>query len=234
VEAPPATEPFAARRILMVELMLVLHRRVQDEDSLLDLLALAAREAGPVDRRRGLGWGDVAVRGGPFTAAHTDPRVVVVDQGQYGQGDGPCLAAMRTDQWVTVTGAQTRLRWPHLAPIADASGVRAYLAAPLHDGNRAIGSLNLYSTRAEGLRTLDPDVLTVLTRVTRPGSDRLLRRTPGWGPHGAAVAPGPAGHRARHRHTSGGGLAHNPARFIRYSCGPGRILGLLQRVHGTT
>ena len=39
----------------------------------------------------------------------------------------------------------------------------AYLATPLHAGNRAIGSLNLYSARPEGIRTPDPDVLTVLT-----------------------------------------------------------------------
>jgi len=143
--------------------MLVLHRRVHDEDSLLDLLARAAREA--VRLIDDADWAGVTVRfaGEPFTAAHTDRRVLVVDQGQYGQGDGPCLAAMRTDQWVVVTGAQIRPRWPYLAPIAEAAGVRAYLATPLHAGDRAIGSLNLYSVRAEGLRIPDPDVLTVLT-----------------------------------------------------------------------
>ena len=147
----------------MVELMLTLHRRVHDEDSLLDLLARAAREA--VRLIDDADWAGVTLRfaGEPFTAAHTDRRVLIVDQGQYGQGDGPCLAAMRTDQWVAVTGTETRPRWPHLARIAETAGVRAYLATPLHAGNRAIGSLNLYSARAEGLRTPDPDVLTVLT-----------------------------------------------------------------------
>ena len=161
--ARTATESSAAHRIRMVELMLVLHRRVHDEDSLLDLLARASREA--VRLIDDADWAGVTLRfaGEPFTAAHTDPRVLVVDQGQYGQGDGPCLAAMRTDQWVAVTGTQTRPRWPHLARIAEAAGVRAYLATPLHAGNRAIGSLNLYSARPAGLRTPDPDVLTVLT-----------------------------------------------------------------------
>jgi len=158
-----STESFAAHRICMAELMLVLDRRVQDEDSLLDLLARASREA--VRLVDDADWAGVTLRfaGEPYTAAHTDPRVLVVDQGQYEQGDGPSLAAMRTDQWVAATGTQTRPQWPHLAPIADAAGVWAYLATPLHAGNRAIGSLNLYSARPEGIRTPDPDVLTVLT-----------------------------------------------------------------------
>ena len=120
-----ATEASAAQRIRMVELMLALHRRVHDEDSLLDLLARAAREA--VRLIDDTDWAGVTLRfaGEPFTAAHTDRRVLVVDQGQYGQGDGPCLAAMRTDQWVAVTGTQIRPRWPHLARIAETAGVRA-------------------------------------------------------------------------------------------------------------
>ena len=177
--AAPATEPAATNRIRMVELMLALHRRVHDEDSLLDLLARAAREA--VRLIDDADWAGVTVRfaGEPFTAAHTDRRVLVVDQGQYGQGDGPCLAAMRTDQWVVVTGAQIRPRWPYLAPIAEAAGVRAYLATPLHAGDWAIGSLNLYSARADGLRTPDDDVLTVLTGYLDRGLTDYIAAHPG-------------------------------------------------------
>src|SRR6478609_2314971 len=173
------TESSAAQRIRMVELMLTLHRRVHDEESLLDLLARAAREA--VRLIDDADWAGVTVRfaGEPFTAAHTDRRVLVVDQGQYGQGDGPCLAAMRTDQWVVVTGAQIRPRWPYLAPIAEAAGVRAYLATPLHAGDRAIGSLNLYSARADGLRTPDDDVLTVLTGYLDRGLTDYIAAHPG-------------------------------------------------------
>ena len=89
-----STESFAAHRICMAELMLVLDRRVQDEDSLLDLLARASREA--VRLVDDADWAGVTLRfaGEPYTAAHTDPRVLVVDQGQYEQGDGPSLAAM--------------------------------------------------------------------------------------------------------------------------------------------
>jgi GAF domain-containing protein len=163
----------------MVELMVELHRRVQDEDSLLDLLSRASREA--VRSIYDADWAGVTLRfaGEPFTAAHTDPRVLIVDQGQYGQGDGPCLAAMRTDQWVNMAGADTRLRWPHLAPIALAAGVRAFLATPLHAGNRAVGSLNLYSGRAEGLRIPDPDVLTVLTGYLDRGLTDYTAAQPG-------------------------------------------------------
>ena len=126
-------------------------------------------------------WAGVTAQfaGTPFTAAHTDMRVLIVDEGQYGQGDGPCLTAMRTDSPVAMTSDDVRDRWPELALIADGVGVRAYRAEPLHARDRSVGSLNLYSARAEGLRDADPDVLTVLTEYLDRGLTDFSAAQPG-------------------------------------------------------
>ena len=134
-------------------------------------------------------WVGVTARyaGTPFTAAHTDDRVLVVDRAQYAQGDGPALAAMRTDQKTAATLEQARRRWPLLAGAATAAGVRSFLSEPLHAGGRTVGSLNLYSDRPGGLRTpgLDPTLLAVLAgyldrgladyRGGHPGADGAAR-----------------------------------------------------------
>lgn len=175
----------AAHPEQMADLMEALHRRVVDEDSLLDLMGRASREA--VRLLDDANWAGVTAQfaGTPFTAAHTDDKVLVVDEGQYGQGDGPCLTAMRENRDVAMTADEVQDLWPHLAAIADTAGVRAFLAKPLHARERAVGSLNLYSARAQGLRTPDPDVVTVLTEyldrgltdysAAQPGEQQALR-----------------------------------------------------------
>jgi GAF domain-containing protein len=181
--SPALLRALAAHPEQMADLIHALHRRVHDEESLLDLMGRASREA--VRLITDTHWAGVTAQfaGTPFTAAHTDDRVLIVDEGQYGQGDGPCLTAMRLDQQVAMTIDEFRGRWPQLAHAADTAGVKAFLAEPLHARDRAVGSLNLYSARPQGLRP-DPDVLTVLTdyldrgltdySATQPGEDRAL------------------------------------------------------------
>jgi hypothetical protein len=117
--------------------------------------------------------------GPPFTAANTDHRVLIVDEGQYGQGDGPCLQAMHTDRAVTMTRDEVTDRWPVLAVATRAAGVRAFHAEPLHARGRAVGSLNLYSATHGGLRDPDPDVLTVLTGYLDRGLTDYSAAQPG-------------------------------------------------------
>jgi len=153
----------AAHPERMADLIQALGGRVRDAESLLELMGRASREA--VRLIEDAHWAGVTAQfaGAPFTAAHTDEAVLVVDEGQYGQGDGPCLTAMRLDRAVAMTIEEFRERWPQLAVAADTVGVRAFLAEPLHARDRAVGSLNLYSARRGGLRTPDRDLLTVLT-----------------------------------------------------------------------
>jgi hypothetical protein len=163
----------------MADLIEALKRRVVDEDSLVELMTRAAREA--VRLIQDIHWAGVTAQfaGVPVTAAHTEARVLVVDEGQYGQGDGPCLAAIRLDRTVAMTIEQVRDRWPDLARIADTAGVRAFRAEPLHVRDRAVGSLNLYSGRAGGLRTPDPDIVTVLTGYLDRGLTDYSAAQPG-------------------------------------------------------
>jgi hypothetical protein len=163
----------------MAVLVQALDRRVVDEAGLVELMDRAAREAvrliGDTD------WAGVTAQfeGVPVTAAHTEARVLVVDEGQYGQGDGPCLAAIRQDRPVAMTIEQVRERWPRLARIADTVGVRSFLAEPLHVRDRPVGSLNMYSARTGGLRTPDPDIVTVLTGYLDRGLTDYSAAQPG-------------------------------------------------------
>ena len=156
-----------------------LHRRVTDEDSLLDLMHRTSREA--VRMITDVHWAGVTAQfaGAPFTAANTDSRVLVVDEGQYGQGDGPCLQSMRTDQVVVMTEEQVADSWPLLAAATRAAGVHAFHAEPLHARGQAAGSLNLYSATPGGLQDPDPDVLTVLTEYLDRGLTDYSAAQPG-------------------------------------------------------
>ena len=162
-----------------------LHRRVTDEDSLLDLMHRTSKEA--VRMITDVHWAGVTAQfaGPPFTAANTDTKVLIVDENQYWQGDGPCLLSMRTDRVVVMTEGEVADRWPLLAAATGAVGVHAFRAAPLHARGLSVGSLNLYSATVGGLQDPDADVLTVLTEyldrgltdysATQPGEPNAVR-----------------------------------------------------------
>src|SRR3954447_21613431 len=46
------------------------------------------------------------------TVAATQRRIRDIDQAQYRQGDGPCVAAMRDHQAVSVEDYRSERRWP--------------------------------------------------------------------------------------------------------------------------
>lgn len=146
-----------------------LHRRVHDDTTLRNLLHRASEEA--VRMIVGADWAGVTTQfaGPPVTAAHSDPRVLTVDDVQYELGDGPCLRAMRTDRAVTMTGPQVTQRWPILRSAVHRVGVQAFHAEPLHARGLTVGSLNLYSAQPGGLHEPDRDVLVVLTECLDRG-----------------------------------------------------------------
>ena len=153
----------------MAHLIASLHRPVHDAETLLDLMSRAAREA--VDIIPDVDWAGVTAQfdEAPMTTAHTDERVLFVDESQYDLDDGPCLAAMRTDTRIAMTIDEVIARWPELAAAADRAGVRSFLALPLHANLSSSGALNLYSGRRAGLRDPDPDLLTVLAEYLGRG-----------------------------------------------------------------
>ena len=79
--SPAMLSALAAHPERMVDLIQSLGRRVRDEDGLLDLMGRASREA--VRLIDDVHWAGVTAQfaGAPFTAAHTDETVLVVDEG---------------------------------------------------------------------------------------------------------------------------------------------------------
>jgi hypothetical protein len=100
---------------------------------------------------------------------------MIADEGQYGQGDGPCLQALRADRPVSMTIEQVVDQWPILAAASEA-GVRALHAEPLHARQHAVGCLNMYSATSGCLQDPDPDLLVVLTEYLDRGLNGLFRR----------------------------------------------------------
>lgn len=87
-ESAALMRALAAHPEQMADLIEALHRRAVDAGALLDLMGRVSRQA--VQLLDGVGWAGVTTQidGPPLTAAHTDHRVLIVDEGQYLLGDG--------------------------------------------------------------------------------------------------------------------------------------------------
>lgn len=85
--------------------------------------------------------------GRPATRVFAGEIAPAVDQGQYEQGDGPCLTAYREGRAVLVRDtAADADRWPVFGRLALQHGVRSCLALPLVAGGDRMGVMNLYAT----------------------------------------------------------------------------------------
>jgi serine phosphatase RsbU (regulator of sigma subunit) len=78
------------------------------------------------------------------TMAATHERARSVDESQYRLGDGPCLAAMREREAVTVKDYRAEPRWPDVAAESLEIGLRSSLSLPLQAQGEVLGGLNLY------------------------------------------------------------------------------------------
>ena len=80
------------------------------------------------------------------SASSNDEVGEVLDALQTETQQGPCLDAIRTGEFMVVDDLQTDRRYPSYGPRAvEATGVRSSIGAPLNDGRRTIGALNLFS-----------------------------------------------------------------------------------------
>ena len=84
-------------------------------------------------------------RGEPVTPVFTDAEAAKLDERQYADGDGPCLAAIR-HRGVEHVSISSDARWPAFRAAAQACGVRATMSVPLVDEDSVLGGLNLYSS----------------------------------------------------------------------------------------
>jgi transcriptional regulator with GAF, ATPase, and Fis domain len=166
--SPALMQALAAHPEQMADLVGTLDGRVLDVETLLDLMGRICRAA--VRLLDGVGWAGITAQfdGPPLTAAHTDRRVLIVDEHQYQLDDGPCLQAMRTNTVVAMTAAQIGQQWPKLGLAARQNGVHTVLAVPLEANDRPVGALNLYSPN-DTTTSPDADVLRVLTEYASRG-----------------------------------------------------------------
>jgi GAF domain-containing protein len=114
----------------------------------------------------------------PLTLAASDDRATIVDEEQYGAGDGPCLEAMRTGRVIEVPDHRADRRWGPYRDAAQAMGVRCSLSLPLFVAEQSVGALNLYHfgragafdvtarQRAEVLATQASTALTLALRFS--------------------------------------------------------------------
>ena len=168
--SPQILGALAAHPGEVVRLVERLSARVTDQRSLLRLMHVVAVEA--VRLLPDVHWAGVTAQfdSVPFTAAHTEDRVLVVDEHQYRQRGGPCLESMRTGREVRMTIAEVRLRWPWLGEAAEAAGVHSFLAEPVFARGVPTATLNLYGSVDRPIRA-DPDIVMVLTEYLSRGMD---------------------------------------------------------------
>jgi GAF domain-containing protein len=112
---------------------------------------------------------------GPVTGAATRQEALEIDLVQYRTGEGPCLHAARTGQVVHAVVAELPDRWPDFAEGTADFDVAGFLSAPLYVEEDTPGSLNLYSRRPDGFRSLDAALLELYCTAAE-GAMRNARR----------------------------------------------------------
>jgi GAF domain-containing protein len=86
----------------------------------------------------------------------TNGRSAALEAAQEETGQGPCVDSLMHDELVQTADLTTDERWPELRSQVAELGVRAVLGTPLHLGQAAVGSLNIY--RCEPCDWSDSDV----------------------------------------------------------------------------
>jgi hypothetical protein len=118
----------------------------------------------------------------PVTVASSEPLAALVDEEQYGQGDGPCLQSLRTGEAVIVSDTVTESRWGDYPARALEHGVRSSLSLPLVVNGDHRGALNLYATRRDAFgaperaraEVFSGQAAAALTVVTRQAQQTQL------------------------------------------------------------
>jgi GAF domain-containing protein len=118
-------------------------------------------------------------QGTPKTVASADPRARAVDEGQYRDGQGPCIEAARSGRPVRVddiADAEPDLTWPSIAKEAN---ITATLSMPLVASTNIDAALNLYTDHdggwpetaydaAELVANQAANAITIAYRMTHP------------------------------------------------------------------
>ncbi len=114
----------------------------------MDLATVLAKVA-ELARRSVPGADDVSITlvgpDGAYTAAFSGQRALTLDERQYQQGQGPCLAAAAATITVSVPDMADDNRWPEWAGRAIDAGVHSSVSVGLPPHESLSGALNVYA-----------------------------------------------------------------------------------------
>jgi GAF domain-containing protein len=81
----------------------------------------------------------------PQTVVASAEFVHIIDDVQYGLGEGPCLEAVASGQTQTSGSLGGETRWPRFGPRVGRMGVHSVLSLPLLLPDRVLGAMNVYA-----------------------------------------------------------------------------------------
>lgn len=93
--------------------------------------------------------------------------VHVVDDVQYGLGEGPCLLAVETGRTQTSGSLGGEPRWPRFGPRVGRLGVHSVLSLPMLLPDRVVGALNVY---AHAKDAFGPEAVRIGELFARPAA----------------------------------------------------------------
>jgi GAF domain-containing protein len=93
--------------------------------------------------------------------------VHVVDDVQYGLGEGPCLLAVESGRTQTSGSLGGEPRWPRFGPRVGRLGVHSVLSLPMLLPDRVVGALNVY---AHAKDAFGPDAVRIGELFARPAA----------------------------------------------------------------
>lgn len=83
------------------------------------------------------------------TLGTSDGFAAALDEVQYAHGEGPCLHALNTGEFVAMTDIAADQRWPRFSTVSAAQGAGSSMSFPMATpATGVIGALNIYSDRA--------------------------------------------------------------------------------------
>lgn len=126
----------------LAELPALLLSTESAEDFLSLLAGLAVRVVDPVRLSCGI---TVQLDGHPLTVVSSDWTAMQLDEVQHGNGDGPCLQALRSGEAVYIPDLLPENRWDEYRSRALSQGIWSSLSLPMTLSDDTLGAMNLYA-----------------------------------------------------------------------------------------
>jgi len=143
----------------------------------------------------------------PSTVACTGQLAMDLDETQYEEGFGPCLAAASKGEVMHIDDMATETRWPAFTAAALKHGAHGSLSAPIPLPQVTTAALNTYADKAAAFDEQSKEL--AVTFASYAGV--ALANMHLYGQHATARAEPRDGHAVAGRHRPGQGRAHGAA-----------------------